>query len=154
MGLMINRPSKFSLYELLVEIGTVTAQENKDQLLNTQVYEGGPVANERGFVLHSSETNYAGTQTLGEGLAISSSIEALQEIAQGRSPESYLLALGYAGWGAGQLEAEIQNNIWLTAPGDMKLMFNTESEHRLEAAAALLGMTLGDLALMASPGHA
>ena len=154
MGLIINRPSNFSLYELLSETGMATADAQKDQMLSQQVFEGGPVSTERGFVLHSLETTYPGTQTLDDQLAISTTMETLVQIGQGRVPEAYLVALGYAGWGAQQLESEIQNNIWLTTPGDMKAMFQATSDKRLETAVGWLGMSMAELALVANPGHA
>ncbi len=147
MGLMVNRPSELSLLELMSQIGLKT----NHRLLETPVLEGGPVSTEQGFVLHSNDKQYASSAELGNTLLLSTAMEVLDAIARDCGPAEYMVALGYAGWGAGQLEAEIQNNVWLTTLADPEVLFHAPFETRLQQAAASMGV---DLRLIARPGHA
>ena len=106
---------------------------------------------DRGFVLHPNGPVYQATVEL-EGLSLSTSQDVLFAIADGVGPAKSLIALGYAGWEAGQLEAELADNAWLTCPFDADILFNTSSELRLEAAARHLGVNLSLLTSQA--GHA
>ena len=148
MGIMVNRPSDISLLELFSQIGLNSSR----RWVETPVLEGGPVSGERGFVLHSAEKRYDSSAALTDGLVLSTAMDALDAIANDNGPERFMVALGYAGWGAGQLENEIANNVWLTAPADVDVLFDREHESKLDRAAASLGI---DLRLMSSrPGHA
>ncbi len=147
MGLMVNRPSTVSLLELMSHIGLKTNR----RLVETPVLEGGPVATERGFVLHSNDKHYDSSAEVGETLLLSTAMEVLDAIANDTGPAQYMVTLGYAGWGAGQLEAEIQNNIWLTTQADARVLFESPFESRLDEVAASMGV---DLRLIARPGHA
>ena len=125
-----------------------------DLLQSAYVLEGGPVSPERGFVLHSGDRTYDSSAQLTHHLYLSTALDVLEAIANEQGPEHYLVALGYAGWGAGQLEGEIANNVWLTAPGEKaeQIIFQTPIEERLNVAAATLGI---DFRLIAGkPGHA
>jgi putative transcriptional regulator len=116
------------------------------------VYLGGPVETERGFVLHSHETAWDSTLEVTNAISITTSRDILEAIASGKGPERSLVALGYAGWGAGQLEDELQNNAWLSGPADPDIIFDVKVERRWEAAAKLLGV---DLSLLSTDaGHA
>lgn len=148
MGVMINRPSDLSLIELFSQLSLQTDRKWVD----TMVYEGGPVATERGLVLHSSDQQFESSADLGGGLCLSTAMEVLDAIAHDRGPEQFLVAVGYAGWGAGQLEAEIANNIWLTTDADVDIVFHGVWEEKLKRAADLLGIDLNLIA--ARPGHA
>lgn len=147
MGLMVNRPSDVSLLELMAQIGLRTNR----RLVETPVLEGGPVATERGFVLHSNDKSYESSATLGNTLLLSTAMEVLDAIAQDTGPQHYLVALGYAGWSAGQLETEIKNNVWLTTEANADVLFDSPFESRLDRAAAAMGIDLG---LIARPGNA
>ena len=147
MGLMINQPTTISLYELANEVGSTQDRS----LLDIPIFAGGPVSTQQGFVLHSDDVTYPETKTLQGGLCVSASLQSLQDIANGLAPQKYLVALGYAGWGKGQLEQEIADNVWLTAPADPDLIFNCSASDRLSAAARSLGV---DLSLLARAGHA
>ena len=148
MGIMINRPLSLSLVELFAQVGLRT---NK-RWVDTPVLEGGPVATERGFVLHSSDKTFATSADLGDGLHLSTALEVLDAIADDEGPTDFIVALGYAGWGAGQLEDEISRNVWLTVPADKSVVFDTPYEKRLERAGKLLGI---DVSLIApKAGHA
>lgn len=147
MGLMVNRPSDVSLLELMAQIGLKTNR----RLIETPVLEGGPVSTERGFVLHSDDKTYESSANLGNTLSLSTALEVLDAIARDAGPQRYLVTLGYAGWAAGQLEAEIKNNVWLTTEADPDVLFNAPYENRLNAVAAAMGI---DLSLIARPGNA
>lgn len=149
MGLVINRPLAVSLGELLSQIEL----EPVDSALNDiPVYQGGPVQNERGFVLHQPLGEWEATLAVGADIGVTMSRDILEAIAQGRGPTRYLVALGYAGWGAQQLEAELAANTWLNGPADASIVFEQPAEQRWDAAAALLGV---DLSLLSSDvGHA
>ena len=120
--------------------------------------EGGPVGGERGFILHAADVSFEASLDLGCGVMLSSAREVLEAIAHGDGPSHYLVALGYAGWDAGQLEQEVADNAWLTCPTDEedglaeRILFQTPAEERIRAAAASIGI---DFALIsAQPGHA
>ena len=115
------------------------------------IYAGGPVHTDRGFVLHPHGWHYQATLELGE-LALSTSQDVLLAIADGSGPDRHLIALGYAGWEAGQLEAELIDNAWLTCPAEPTVLFDVAADQRLQRAAAELGVDLGLLTSQA--GHA
>ena len=148
MGIVINRPMDLSLKDILNHLDMET-ESMQDQ--EVPVYSGGPVQGERGFVLHSPGEEWTSSHAINEHIQLSTSLDILQSIAEGKGPEQFLVALGYAGWGAGQLEAEIGNNAWLSCPADLDIMFSTRAEKRLDAAASLLGINL-DL-LTSESGH-
>jgi len=147
LGLMINRPSEISLGELLRRVGI----EEPSDLPDVPVMVGGPVSPDRGFILHTSDDRFDASLDLGDGLMLSAAREVLEAIARNDGPESYLVALGYAGWDGGQLEDEIRDNAWLTCPGDQRIIFHTPFEERVSKAAAALGI---DFRLMSGQaGH-
>ena len=149
MGLIINRPSGLSLADVIEQLRPDDQTGSVQQ--DSPIFAGGPVQTERGFVLHPSGQHFQATLELGE-LGLSTSQDALFAIAAGQGPSQHLIALGYAGWEAGQLEAELADNAWLTCPYDTDILFNTSSELRLEAAARHLGINLSLLTSQA--GHA
>ncbi|MBF8778862.1 YqgE/AlgH family protein [Pseudomonas fulva] len=149
MGLIVNRPQDISLADILEQLRP--DQEPTPSSVQVPVYMGGPVQIERGFVLHSDDISYQATIEL-QGLSLSTSQDVLFAIADGVGPRQSLITLGYAGWEAGQLEAEVADNAWLTCPFDPRILFDTASELRLEAAAASLGINLSLLTSQA--GHA
>ncbi len=149
LGLVINRPTDLQLGEILEHMdieavaGDITAQP---------VYLGGPVQNDRGFVLHQPVGNWEATLKVTEDTGITSSRDILEAIARGEGPEKIFITLGYAGWGAGQLEQELAANAWLSGPADSRIVFDTPYEQRWEAAAGLIGV---DIKLLSGEaGHA
>jgi putative transcriptional regulator len=136
MGIIVNRPSDMSLVELFTQIGLTS----NHRWLDTMVLDGGPVAIERGLVLHSDDKVFASSAVIGQGLCLSTAMEVLDAIAREQAPDQFLVALGYAGWGPGQLEHEIANNVWLTIPGSKDVLFHPQVEQRLEFAAKSLGI--------------
>lgn len=149
MGLVINRPNGLNLADILEQLRPEQAPSERCQ--NLPVFAGGPVQTDRGFVLHPSGQSFQATLELGE-LALSTSQDVLFAIADGSGPDKHLITLGYAGWEAGQLEAEMADNAWLTCPADNATLFDTPAEQRLAAAAARLGINLS--LLTAQAGHA
>ena len=149
MGLVVNRPQELNLADILEQLRPDT--EPPASCLRVPIYGGGPVQTDRGFVLHSSECSYQATVELG-GLSLSTSQDVLFAIADGQGPKKSLITLGYAGWEAGQLEAELADNAWLNCPFDPEILFATASDLRLDAAAASLGINLSLLTSQA--GHA
>ena len=149
LGVVINRPMNMRLAEILKYMDI---EPGSEEISATPVYMGGPVQNDRGFVLHEPSGNWEATLKVTDTIGITSSRDILQAIAAGEGPERAIVTLGYAGWGAGQLEQELADNTWLSGPASSKIVFDTPSEQRWQAAAALLGV---DLNLLSSDaGHA
>ncbi|NCF32065.1 MAG: YqgE/AlgH family protein [Proteobacteria bacterium] len=147
MGLVINRPSDVSILELLAQLNL---QADK-QWLDTPVLLGGPVSRERGFVLHGPYANANDSEQITSEIFLSSALQILGDIAEGQGPEHVVIALGYAGWQAGQLEDEITRNVWLTTEATTDILFTADFESRLDQAAALLGVDMR--LLLAGAGH-
>ena len=149
LGVVINRPMNMRLAEILKYMDI---EPGSEEISATPVYMGGPVQSDRGFVLHEPSGNWEATLKVTDTIGITSSRDILQAIAAGEGPERAIVTLGYAGWGAGQLEQELADNTWLSGPASSKIVFDTPSEQRWQAAAALLGV---DLNLLSSDaGHA
>jgi putative transcriptional regulator len=148
LGLVINRPTDLSLSSLLEKIDLKL--EITPFQTNT-VFFGGPVHTDRGFVLHTAQGDYSSSIKLG-ALALTTSRDVLQEVAAGKGPEKLLVTLGYAGWGAGQLENEIAQNAWLNVAADTDIIFSTPPEKRYPAALMLLG--IDPVMLTGAAGHA
>ena len=139
MGLVLNRPSEYGLGELFDQLDL--ACDNR-ALRALPVLSGGPVQAERGFILHTGGRSWDSSMALSNGLTVTTSRDILQAMAAGDGPDRFQVLLGYSGWSAGQLEAEIAENAWLNAPVDQEIIFNTPIEGRWQAAAQLLGVDL------------
>jgi putative transcriptional regulator len=148
MGLVINRASELTLVELLAQLG----MSPRAVTVDIPVMDGGPVARDRGFILHSADCHYDASLDLGAGLVLTTSREALEAIAAGQGPEQFLVALGFAGWGPGQLEQELMENAWLNCPAEPAVLFDTPFDERVVRAAASLGIDFNLLSGQA--GHA
>ncbi len=142
MGITINRPLDIVLGEILRQTDIPC---DSDEINNTPVFLGGPVQNERGFVIHRPHGEWDATLTVSDTICVTSSKDILEAIAEGTAPEDHLVALGYAGWGEGQLEQEIAKNAWISVPASDGIIFNTPYNQRWEAAAALAGVDLSRL---------
>ena len=149
MGIVLNRAADYRLGELLAQLDI---EGGGEALAAVPVLAGGPVQPERGFVVHDDPRPWASTLRFGDGLALTTSRDILEAMVRGQGPRRALVALGYAGWGAGQLEQELGQNSWLTVPVDADLLFGTPLEQRWQAAARTLGVDLAHLADYA--GHA
>lgn len=152
MGLVVNRlVDSISFPDLLQQLNIDT--DNLKQTI--RVHFGGPVESGRGFVLHSDDFKDSGTTVVPGGLALTATIDILKAIAGGGGPRRCLLALGYAGWGAGQLDGELQANAWLSAPADEDIVFDGELESKWERALAKIGIAPRMLTgLSGEAGHA
>ena len=148
MGFIINRRAEgLSLGDILKDMPETVA---KTGLVNLPVYVGGPVQNDRGFVLHTSD--YEKTHnTLSQELpiALTQSADVLVDAAHGRGPEKMRLFLGYAGWGPGQIEGELQDNAWLVCDANIAEIFTSQSDDLYEKCVAAMGI---DLALLSNEG--
>ena len=146
LGLVINKPSDINLKVLFdkVELPLLRAD-----LVNTPVFQGGPVQTERGFVLHEptfsladkpQESVYASTMAIPGGLEMTTSKDVLEALSTGAGPRKVLVSLGYSAWGQGQLESELGENSWLTVDADSAVIFDTPVEQRYDKALLLLGL--------------
>lgn len=149
IGIVINQPLNISFAEVMQQAGIESPALNMPQI---PVYKGGPIDPEHGFIVHQPVGNWEATIDSGHGIGISRSRDVLQAMAEGNGPDHALVALGYAGWGAGQLETEISENAWLTCAADSSILFADDAAYKLDAAAASLGVNLSLLAHQA--GHA
>ncbi|MDI7774804.1 YqgE/AlgH family protein [Asticcacaulis sp. EMRT-3] len=158
MGLILNQPiSGLNFARMMQELGLKAEDRQAGELADMKIYRGGPVQNDRGFVLHSldyqldditvdlggPEVTTRGGEMRGLGLTVSRDI--LVDLSSGSGPARTLIALGYAGWGPGQLEEEISGNAWLIVPAQEELIFMRDPDQMWSAAVASLGITPGHL---------
>lgn len=149
LGLVINRPLELKLGDMLAHMKIEPADL---RLAEEPVMMGGPVQTERGFVLHGPPGGWDTTMPVGEAIYVTSSRDILEALARGDGPEHAMVALGYAGWGAGQLEVEMKQNAWLSTPADNSILFQVPVGERWARAAQLLGVDLNTLS--GDAGHA
>ena len=150
LGIIINRPLDMQVSEIFRQLSFDIVDEDQAE---RPVLGGGPVQTDMGFVLHQSEEDYDTTLNPADvGIKVTVSQDILDSMARGEGPQPALVALGYAGWDPGQLEAELAANAWLSVPAEPTIMFDTPFEKRWEAAAALLGVSISQLSTYA--GHA
>ncbi len=135
MGIMVNRPTNLPVAELLRQNGQTPHMDE-----GIYVLEGGPVEKARGFVLHSNEVVLEESMKVSDGLSLTTSRSILDAIGESAGPLKYLVALGYSGWGPGQLEKEMEESVWLSCPANEHVLFEVPLEDRLEAAASSLGI--------------
>lgn len=150
LGIIINRPTGMTLKDILEQMNIPCAL---DEVLNTPIFAGGPVQQERGFVIHSPcEKQWDSSIATAENIRLTSSRDILEAIAKGEGPHQYLIALGYAGWGSGQLEKEMVDNAWLNTPCGEAILFKTPVSQRWNAAANQLGIDINRLTTAAGHG--
>lgn len=148
MGLVINQPLDLGLHEILDHLD-ITDPMVPDR----EVLAGGPVQIDHGFILHrDDERRWDSTLRVTDSIHLTTSQDILKALAIGEGPNDYLVALGYAGWAAGQLEEEIVGNSWLTLPADHEIIFRTDCDQRVARAASALGIDMN--LLTAEAGHA
>jgi putative transcriptional regulator len=157
MGIVLNRPAaNLNLPDLLVQLEIIPELERirlPQRVGRMQVLLGGPVETSRGFVLHSPDFHIAqSTLPIDDSVCLTATIDILRAIARGEGPQNAVLALGYAGWGAGQLELEMQANGWLNCSADTDLIFNTAVDSRYDLALRRIGIEPAMLSMEA--GHA
>ena len=158
LGLIINKPSDINLKALFDKVELPLLRED---LLNTPVFQGGPMQTEHGFVLHEpifaladkpDESIFASTMAIPGGLEMTTSKDVLEALSTGAGPRKVLVTLGYSAWGQGQLESELGENSWLTVGADNAVIFDTPVEQRYDKALLLLGLEAWMLSTEA--GHA
>lgn len=142
IGITINRLSDFSLGEVLSQLH-IDCKD--DAIRNLPVVEGGPVAPDRGFVLHTPLEGFESSLPVGKEIMVTTSRDILAAIANGKGPEKYLVALGYAGWGGGQLEGEMRQNAWLSVEADGDIVFDMPLPNRFDGALGRLGIKVDRL---------
>jgi putative transcriptional regulator len=149
MGLVVNRLiESLTFPSLLEQLGL----EAEDTAADMPIHFGGPVESSRGFVLHSADYLQDSTLVIDDEIALTATIDVLRAIAAGGGPRRRVLALGYAGWAPGQLDAEIQANGWMLVPADFDLVFGIDNDGKWQSALAKIGI---DLSLLSSEaGHA
>jgi len=157
MGIMLNKPSGVRNFpELLEQLRVIDPAEGVSlppATQDIQVLSGGPVQTDRGFVLHSADFFLDNsTLKINDSVSLTATIDILRAIATGQGPDRALLALGYAGWDAGQLENEIQLNGWLTCPADPGILFDADLDTKYARALRSIGVELTSLS--ANAGHA
>ena len=142
IGITINRQSGFTLGELLFQLKIPC--ENQE-ISSVMVLEGGPVSPDHGFVLHTPVKGFESSVQINDEIMVTTSRDVMTAIAAGTGPENFLIALGYAGWGDGQLESEMRQNAWLSVPVDKGILFETAVQNRWEKAVGKLGISINDL---------
>lgn len=149
LGIVINHPSDVDLPEILHQLKITPNLTLSPQPV---ILNGGPVQVDRGFILHSPIGQWDSSLKVTDNIAVTTSQDIIQAIANAEGPKNSLIALGYAGWGPGQLEYELSENAWLSCPATEDILFHTPMDKRWKAAAMLLGI---DLQLLSSQaGHA
>ena len=149
MGLIINQQLDIPAKAVFDRLELEQKNNQGDEL----IFDGGPIQQDRGFILHStSDQKWESTIHIGGGVSLSTSKDILGDIALGGGPKDSLITLGYSSWEAGQLEREIKENTWLTIPADSSIIFDTHCTQRAHAAALSIGLNLDSLAL--DSGHA
>lgn len=149
IGITINRLSTFNLGEILSQLKIECGDE---AIRQRPVLEGGPVAPDRGFVLHSPVDGYESSMSVGSNIMVTTSRDVLAEIAAGKGPDKFVVALGYAGWGGGQLEGELLANAWLSVAADTDIVFDLPLPNRFDEALGRLGIKIDRL--LSEAGHA
>jgi putative transcriptional regulator len=149
MGIVINRLTDLTLTDIFEQM---SIDESQCRRRDRPVHIGGPVQGNRGFVLHEPVGDWESTLAITDALGVSTSRDILDAIARHAGPDHYLVALGYAGWGPGQLERELGDNAWLSVPASREIIFHLPVEERWRAAATLVGVDLTTLS--GETGHA
>ncbi len=142
MGIVINRPMKIGLGEILSQMELPSVDPEIEQI---QVFQGGPVQQDRGIIIHEPPTDWDSTINVTNNLGVATSRDILEAISKGDGPEKSLVALGYASWGAGQIEKELVENSWLSVAADESILFEVPPEKRWKKATELLGFDLSQI---------
>lgn len=149
LGIVINKPISMTLGEIFEQMAIEAADP---EMGDRPVLRGGPVHSDRGFVVHRSGAQWGSSHPVSDQIQITTSRDVLEAMARGAGPQDAFIALGYAGWEAGQLEREMRDNAWLTLPVDEDIVFKTPFEDRWHAVWQRLGVDLGRMSHVA--GHA
>ena len=142
IGITINRESAFTLGEIFEQL---ELDCENSALRDQPVLEGGPVHPDRGFVVHTVREGFESSLRVSDELMVTTSRDVLEAIAAGEGPDQYIVALGYAGWGDGQLEDELRQNAWLSVPADQGIVFDAPLGDRWNRAVSNLGVDISNL---------
>ena len=150
MGIIINRPIKLGLNDILEQLDFEPSSAEQ------AIYWGGPVQEDRGFIIHTSpekaDVSWESTLLISEGIRLTTSKDIIKAISEDQGPDKFVIALGYAGWGEGQLEQELAENTWLSCPANLDILFDKDSSDKRQRAINGLGIT--EHQLNAQIGHA
>ncbi len=152
LGVVINKPTDMTMQVLFERIDLKLSDGLLMPIVNEPIMFGGPVQDDRGFVLHTPGAKYSSSLRVTDEVAFTTSIDVLEAVAAGAGPQRLLVSIGYAGWSPGQLEDEIGRNGWLTVGADAHVLFDLPIEERYTAAIRLLG--IDPMMLNAEAGHA
>lgn len=152
LGVVINKPTDMTMQVLFERIDLEPAPNLAPAIVDEPIMFGGPVQDDRGFVLHTPGARYSSSLTVTDDVAFTTSIDVLEAVARGAGPDRMLVSIGYSGWSPGQLEDEISRNGWLTVGADAHILFEVPVEERYFAAMKLLGFD--PLMLASEAGHA
>jgi putative transcriptional regulator len=152
LGVVINKPTDMTMDVLFDRIDLKVDDSLSSDVVNEPIMFGGPVQDDRGFVLHSPSGRYSSSLAVTDDVAFTTSIDVLEAVANGTGPRRMLVSIGYAGWSPGQLEEEIARNGWLTVGADAHVLFDLPIDERYNAAIKLLG--IDPLMLASEAGHA
>ena len=155
MGFVINRPQQLSFSDVLLHLDLVGEDEVirlPGSTLDFPIRCGGPVESGRGFVLHSDDYMSESSIPVSDDICLTATLDIVRAISRGRGPQRGMMMLGYAGWGAGQIEIELGANGWLSCPAEEDLIFDTNLDSKYERALGLMGIT--PAMLSAEAGHA
>lgn len=149
MGLVLNRTiDQLTFDDILEQMGIEPGLGTK----SIRVHFGGPVEAARGFVLHTADYKDEGTLPVDSNISLTATADVLKDIAKGNGPRQRLMVLGYAGWGSGQLDAELKENAWLICPPNEQLLFGENNDAKWDTAMKLMGIDMSRLSDTA--GHA
>ncbi|MGL9769690.1 MAG: YqgE/AlgH family protein [Sodalis sp. (in: enterobacteria)] len=152
MGIVINKPvERFTVENVLHKLKIMPSERDPAIQLNKPVFTGGPLADDRGFILHTPCSGFASSIGISQQTMITTSKDVLETLGTVYQPDDVLVALGYSGWEQGQLECELMENAWLTTPADSKILFHTPVPARWREAAKTLGIDIHNIATQA--GH-
>ena len=149
MGIVINRPLNIGLGEVLAQM---KMEATVPDINERPVFHGGPVQRDRGFIIYRPASSWDSSLQVSDEVAVATSRDILEAISCGEGPQDTLVALGYAGWSAGQLEQEMLDNAWLSTPANDNILFRLPAPDRWRSAVALLGIDLDNLS--SEIGHA
>ena len=157
MGFIVNKPHQMTLYELIKKVDMGKAPKSRPQLRSgtdmQALRHGGPVDENRGFILHSADYEVESTIPINDEVSLTSTLSALEDVAEMRGPRRAVVSLGYSSWGANQLEDELSKNFWLMLDGPNDLIFNDRLDLKYDQALGIIGIH-SRAAFIPEPGHA
>lgn len=153
MGLIVNKPmDQFSVEDILSKLHIEPTPRDPDIRLNKPVFSGGPLADDHGFILHTPQSGFGSSISISSDVMVTTSKDVLETLGTPTQPRETMVALGYSGWEQGQLETELLENVWLTAPAEADILFHTPITERWRMAAKRIGIDIHNI--VADAGHA